>query len=50
MRSPLETHLRGDGRQTTWLVAMPLACLLLRVSETFQLSRTSPCAKAQRAL
>lgn len=30
MRSPLETHLRGDGRQTTWLTALALACLLLR--------------------
>lgn len=50
MHSPLETHLRGDGRQNTWLTAVPLACSLSRVSETSQLSRNSLYAKARQAL
>lgn len=55
MRSPLETHLRDDRRQTTWLTAMALACLLLRQCqkpssflETARVPRLSELFKASR--
>lgn len=55
MYSSLETHLRRDRRQITWLTAMPLASLLLRECqkpsgflETPRVPRLSELFKASR--